>query len=216
MAILDEDVAVYHHIVILALLHRLIDTVPGTQVGPSEVAFHHAGIGWLVQYAKIYRDIRVRREGLLHIGILRLYAELRIFLIILTKHRRQNLAEALTQMLDITQEDTCIPIELAALNKDLGEITLRFLRKRLYGIDILFYHIAHLDITITRFWTGRLDCHRQETVVSCNKRQALQYILAESLFIEDGLIGRSIMMHASGFSMEMRWLAQAILGAVLR
>ena len=95
-------------------------------------------------------------------------------------------------MLDIAQEDTCIPIELSTLNKDLGEITLRFLRKRLYGIDILFYHIAHLDITITRFWTGRLDCHRQETVVSCNKRQALQYILAESLFIEDGLIGRSI------------------------
>ena len=101
MAILDDDVAVYHHIVILALLHRLIDTVPGTQVGPSEIAFHHAGIGWLVQYAKIYRDVRIGREALLHIGILRLYAELRIFLIVLTKHGRQNLAEALTQMLDI-------------------------------------------------------------------------------------------------------------------
>ncbi len=44
MAVLHHHIAVYDHIVVLALLHRLIDTVPGTKVSPTEVTLHHRDI----------------------------------------------------------------------------------------------------------------------------------------------------------------------------
>lgn len=160
------------------------------QVGPSEVASHHADIRRLFQDTEIHRDVGIRREALLHVGILRLHAELRILLVVVTEHRWQYLAEALTQIAYIAQEEARVPIELATLYEDLGEITLRLLGKRLHMIDVVAADIAHLNVSVSWFRAGRLHTHGQEMVVLGYESQALQYILAESLLVEDGLVGR--------------------------
>ena len=137
MAVLHHHIAVDDHIVVLALLHRLIDAMPSTQVSPSEVALHHRDILRLLQDGKIHGDVRVRREVLLHIGILRSYIEDAIRLIETSQHGRENFGEALTKMLHIGEEDACVPIELATLYEYLSEVTLRFLGERLHIIEVV-------------------------------------------------------------------------------
>lgn len=41
MAVFHHNITIYNHIIILALLHCLIDTVPGTEVSPTEITLQY-------------------------------------------------------------------------------------------------------------------------------------------------------------------------------
>ena len=65
-AVFGNHVGADHHIVVLALAHTLVDGMPHAQVGPSEVAPHHADVLVVVKQSEIYRQIGIRGEILLN------------------------------------------------------------------------------------------------------------------------------------------------------
>ena len=188
VAVLHVHVGIHHHVVVVVLGQGLVDAVPCAQVGPTEVATHHAHVVELVEHACLDGYIGIGGETLRHVGRLLLKRGVWVLLVESGEHGGQELGKHLLDGLGIGGEDAGVPQELAAVHEHLGKLAIGLLGEAPHVEDVCLHRLVGLYVTIARLWPGGFHSHRHEGVVRGHEAHCRLYVLAESVVVEYELV----------------------------
>ena len=88
-----------------------------------------------------------------------------------TQNRRKEAIETLTKVVCVREEETCIPTPLLTIHEHLSKFSVWLFSKGLHLIYIAITSVdALLNISVSRFWSGRANPHRQYSIILLNER----------------------------------------------